>query len=155
VKGRTSILRGVTLGLALVHTFPARVHLAAFFETPSLADGWKGFGALVAIGLYLMPVRLQVRGLTALWRRQRVLRATAFFLAVVHLVPALDHLPKFLENCRWCDAWRGVGSGLAVAWFLAPAWVQGRIIAALARFARFRPCLAGLQSAGAPHQSAA
>ncbi len=48
---RPAILRVITLALAFVHTFPARRHLALFIEHPSLAEGWKGFGAALAIGL--------------------------------------------------------------------------------------------------------
>jgi hypothetical protein len=137
---RTAVLRLITLGLALVHTFPARKHLLAFFATPSLSEAWEGFGALLAIALYLLPVHVQARALTALWREHRgLLRACGVLLAVVHAVPAADHLPRFVESLSWADAWRGLGSTVAVAWFLAPLTQQRRVIAALARLARLHP----------------
>jgi hypothetical protein len=130
----------VTLGLAFVHTFPARKHLLAFFEKPSLTEAWEGFGALLAIALYLLPVRVQARALTTLWRHHRgVLRACGVLLAIVHAVPAVDHLPRFVESVDWGDAWRGLGSAVAVVWFLAPVTLQGRVLAALARLARLHP----------------
>jgi hypothetical protein len=137
---RTAILRLITLALAFVHTFPARKHLLALFEKPSLAEAWEGFGALFAIALYLLPVRVQARALTALWREHRgLLRIGGVLLAVAHAVPAVDHLPRFVESLTWADAWRGLGSTVAVAWFLAPLTQQRRVIAALARLARLHP----------------
>jgi hypothetical protein len=137
---RTAVLRLLTLTLAFVHTFPARKHLLAFFERPSLQEGWEGFGALVAIALYLLPVRVQARALTFLWREHRgLLRAGGVLLAVAHAVPAYDHLPRFAESLAWGDAWRGLGSALAVVWFLSPVTVQGRVLVALGRLARLRP----------------
>jgi hypothetical protein len=130
----------MTLALAFVHSFPARKHLLAFFEKPSLAEAWEGFGALLAIVLYLLPVGVLARALTTLWRRHRgVLRACGVLLAVVHAVPAVDHLPRLVESVNWGDAWRGLGSAVAVVWFLSPVTLQGRVVAALARLARLRP----------------
>jgi hypothetical protein len=127
------LLRIGTLLLAYVHTFPATKHLAAFAHSPSLSEAWKGFGALGAVCLYLLPLRSQVRLLRALWRRRRVLAALTWVLAATHAVPALDHLPRFLGAPSWGDGWRGIGSALAVAWFLAPVVTQGRVIAAVGR----------------------
>jgi hypothetical protein len=130
----------MTLALAFVHTFPARKHLLAFFERPSLEEAWEGFGALLAIALYLLPVRVQARALTSLWREHRgLLRAGGVLLAVVHAVPALDHLPRFAHSLTWADAWRGFGSAAAVAWFLAPLPLQRRVIVAFARLACLQP----------------
>ena len=134
---RATLLRATTMALAFLHTFPARKHLGLFVAAPSLSEGWKGFGALIAIGLYLLPVSVQARGLHALWRRWPiVLRGLGALLAVAHFVPALDHLPRLMASPSWGDAWRGVGSGMAVLWFATPLAAQGRLIAALARFAR-------------------
>jgi hypothetical protein len=131
---RTAVLRLLTLGLAFVHTFPARKHLTAFFEKPSLAEAWEGFGALIAIGIYLLPVRVQAKALSTLWREHRVvLRAAGVLLAAAHAVPAVDHLPRFMASITWADAWRGFGSAIAVAWFLAPVTLQRKVIASLAR----------------------
>jgi hypothetical protein len=137
---RTTYLRLTTWALALIHTFPARKHVAAFFAAPSLNEAWKGFGALIAIGLYLLPVDIQARGLTALWRKRgNVLRAGALLLVVVHAVPALDHLPPLVESASWGDAWRGLGASLAIAWFLTPLSMQARAIATLVRVGRAHP----------------
>jgi hypothetical protein len=134
---RTALLRLLAIALALVHTFPARKHLAAFFETPSLTEAWEGFGALLAIVLYLLPVRVQVRALATLWREHRVLlRSCGLVLAAAHAVPAFDHLPRFFDSFSWHDAWRGIGSALAVMWFLLPVRVQAGLIGALGRLAR-------------------
>jgi hypothetical protein len=125
----TGWVRAATFVLALVHTFPARKHLAAFVDRPSFTEGWEGFGALVAIALYLLPVRTQARALGALWRERRgVLRALTLLLAVVHAVPAADHLPRFVALFDWSDGWRGLGSAAAVLWFLAPAPWQARVL---------------------------
>jgi hypothetical protein len=130
----------MTLALAFVHTFPARKHLFAFFERPSLEEAWEGFGALLAIALYLLPVRTQARALTVLWREHRgVLRACGVLLALVHAVPAVDHVPRFIESLTWADGWRGLGSTVAVAWFLAPLTQQRRVIVALTRLVRLHP----------------
>jgi hypothetical protein len=130
-------LRIATWVLAIVHTFPARAHAAAFFEKPSLADAWKGFGGILAVGLYLLPIGVQARALTVLWRKHRsLLRAAALVLVLVHAVPAFDHLPRWLASGSWGDAWRGLGGSLAVAWFLAPLSMQARAVRALAHAAR-------------------
>ncbi len=134
---RPALLRAVTLALAFVHTFPAQKHLLAWIHDPSLSEGWKGFGALFAVGLYLLPLRLHVAGLRALWRERRgVLRVAGVVLAIVHAVPALDHLPRFVTLGHWADAWRGIGASLAVAWFVAPLRAQATVIAAIGRIAR-------------------
>jgi hypothetical protein len=134
---RNALVRILTLVLAFVHTFPARKHLGAFLQKPSFSDGWEGFGALAAIVLCLLPVGIQIRAIAVLWRKRRaVARAGGVLLAVAHAVPASDHLPRFLESGSWSDAWRGLGSGLAMVWFLAPLSLQARVIAALARVAR-------------------
>ena len=134
---RPALLRAVTLALACVHTFPARKHLLAFAHAPSLSEGWKGFGALIAIALYLLPPAAQARALVSLWRDHRVvLRIGTAILAAAHAVPAFDHLPRFFGNGGWADAWRGFGSAIAVAWFAAPVPVQATVVAALGRLLR-------------------
>jgi hypothetical protein len=134
---RSGIARVVTLGLAFVHTLPAQKHIAAFVANHSLADGCKGFGALVAVGLYLLPLDVQVRALAALWRRrQTALRVGGLALAAVHAIPAFDHFPRFLADGLWHDAWRGIGSALAMAWFAAPLRMQGRVLGAFGRLTR-------------------
>ena len=134
---RSALLRAVTFTLAYAHTFPARKHLAAFADTPSLSEAWKGFGALVAIGLYLLPPEVQAKVLVSSWRRHKnLLRVGTAALAVAHAVPALDHLPRFLDVGGWPDAWRGVGSATAVLWFLTPVQVQAAFVSALGRVLR-------------------
>jgi hypothetical protein len=137
---RSVLLRAVTLALAFVHTFPARKHLALFVAAPSWSEGWKGIGALAAIGLYLLPVSLQARGLALLWQRRAwLLRVAGVVLAVAHAVPASDHLPRFFATGGLGDAWRGIGAAFAVVWFLAPLRVQARLLAELARWLRPSP----------------
>jgi hypothetical protein len=134
---RQALLRALTLGLAFVHTFPARKHLVALVHEPSLSESWKGVGALFAVGFYLLPLRVHVWALRTLWHERRgLLRAGGIILAIVHAVPASDHVPRFVASGQWADAWRGFGSGLALVWFLTPLPVQARIIASLARAAR-------------------
>jgi phosphatidylglycerophosphate synthase len=151
---RSALVRALTFALAFVHTFPAKKHVLAFAAAPSWSEGWKVFGAIVAIGLYLLPVSVQSRGLTRLWQERRAwLRAAAITLAAAHLVPASDHLPRFWHEPSWADAWRGGGSALAVLWFLAPMRAQARVISLLGRLAQLAPAtFATLHHAGpAPH----
>jgi hypothetical protein len=137
---RKALVRCLTIAMAFVHTFPARRHLAAFVAAPSLTEGWKGFGALLAVVIYLLPVHVQARALFGAWRRRRgVLRLGGVVLAVAHAVPAWDHLPRFLQHPSWYDGWRGLLSATAVVWFLTPVPVQARALAALCRFARIVP----------------
>ena len=134
---RSALLRAVTLTLAYAHTFPARKHLAAFVDAPSLSEAWKGFGALVAIGLYLLPPEVQAKALMSLWRRHKtILRVGTTLLAVAHVVPALDHVPRFFEVGGWPDAWRGFGSVVAALWFVTPVQVQATFVSALGRVLR-------------------
>jgi hypothetical protein len=135
--GRFAIVRSITLALALVHTFPAGKHLVAFAAEPSWSEGWKGLGAAIAIVLYLLPVEAQMRGLAYLWRKWRsALRDAGVALAVVHLVPAIDHVPALVGAPNWADAWRGIGATLAVAWFLAPLRAQARLISFIGQLAQ-------------------
>jgi hypothetical protein len=129
---RSMLVRALALALAFVHTFPARGHIAAFLVRPTLADAGKGFGALAAVILYLLPASWQARGLGVLWRRRRWLRAVAWSLAVVHMVPLLDHLPRYLDSGDWADAWRGFGACIAVLWFVAPPSQQATVLSTAA-----------------------
>ncbi|HEX4448250.1 MAG TPA: hypothetical protein VH044_15990 [Polyangiaceae bacterium] len=134
---RPALLRAVTLTLAYAHTFPARKHLLAFVHAPSIAEGWRGFGALLAIGLYLLPPALQARALVSLWRNHgRLLRVATAALAAAHATAAFDHVPRFLAMGGWADGWRGLGSSLAVIWFAAPVPVQAALIATVGRLVR-------------------
>jgi hypothetical protein len=134
---RSALLRAVTLTLAYAHTFPARKHVAAFLDTPSLSEGWKGFGALIAIAIYLLPPEVQARALVSLWHRhKRLLRVATGLLAAAHAVPALDHLPRFFDQGGWPDTWRGVGSAAAVLWFVTPVQLQAAAVSALGRLLR-------------------
>ncbi len=145
---RSVLFRALTLALAFVHTFPAQKHLVALLHTPSFGEAWKGIGALCAVALYLLPLPVQVRGLRLLWQKRRgLLRAGGFVLAIAHAVPASDHIPRFIASGHWADAWRGVGSAIALAWFLAPLRTQAAVIGALGRLSRISP--AALVAAGA------
>ncbi len=137
---RSALLRALTLALAFVHTFPAQKHLVALVHDPSLGEAWKGLGALFAVGLYLLPLRVHVRALRMLWQgRQGLLRAAGFLLAVVHAVPASDHIPRFVASGHWGDAWRGFGAGIALAWFLTPLRTQAILVATLGRITHVVP----------------
>jgi hypothetical protein len=126
------LVRGATLGLAWLHAFPAKKHVLLFLDEPSFDEAWKGFGALAAIALYLLPTSTQARLLTLAWRRARwLLAAAGWTLAVVHFVPALDHVPRFFVVPSWADAWRGFGACIAAAWLVLPLEVQARAIASL------------------------
>jgi hypothetical protein len=134
---RAAVLRIITIGLAFLHSFPARKHLGLFVQEPSLREGWKGLGALVAIALYLLPPAVQARGLSRLWRERRgLLRVASAVLVVAHGVPALDHVPRFVGAPNFGDMWRGCGAVLAMAWFASPQSFQVRIMASLGRMLR-------------------
>ena len=87
------------------------------------SDAWKGIGATVAVALLLVPAGRQARVINVL-RQARLLSLCALLLVIVHLVPALDHVPKFLATPNFADGWRALGSCLAVLWFGAPRSVQ-------------------------------
>src|SRR5258708_18716401 len=92
-KTLITALRALGVGLAALHLLPAREHIGRFFAHPSVADAWKGFGAVIAIGILLLPLAWQLRALAALGRwKWRVLPLA--LLALAHAVPASDHLPK-------------------------------------------------------------
>ncbi|MGH7439931.1 MAG: hypothetical protein ACRENE_29940 [Polyangiaceae bacterium] len=148
--GPPSPLRIATLALAFAHTFPARKHLVAFALDPSVSEGWKAFGAAIAVGLYLLPVRLQARGLGALWRHRSLLKAMALGLVAVHAVPLSDHLPRFVASGAWADAWRGMGSALAIVWFVTPVSQQAAVLSALRRLFGRRAAVAIGQSKVSP-----
>jgi hypothetical protein len=127
---KSALVRGLTVAFAFLHAFPAKKHLALFVAHPSVEEAWKGFGAALAIALYLMPLRWQARALGTLWNRHRAaLLAAGAALAVVHCVPAADHLPKFFASPSWADAWRGFGALMAVVWFLMPLPMQAHALA--------------------------
>jgi hypothetical protein len=134
---RSALVRLLTLVMAVVHTFPARKHLAALVAAPSVTESWKGIGALAAIAFYLLPVRMQARIMASLWRDHRwSLRAAGLMLAAAHLVPAWDHLPRFVAAPSWYDGWRGLLTAAAVVWFVVPLPQQAVALAALARIGR-------------------
>jgi hypothetical protein len=120
------VLRFCMLALAWAHTFPATKHLSAFAESPSLEEAWKGFGSAAAVVIYLLPVAWIARALITTWRRHRAtLSVAGWVMAVAHLVPAADHLPRLLASPSWANAWRGLGSSISAAWFVLPVPTQG------------------------------
>lgn len=124
-----SVVRIAMWLLAVIHMFPATKHVAQFVHAPSLGEAWKGFGAAGACALYLLPPARAGAFLLSLWRSApRAIAALGWLLAFVHLVPAADHLPRFLAQPTWADGWRGIGSTLAAAWFVAPVDVQARVV---------------------------
>jgi hypothetical protein len=132
---RAALIRVLTLALAFLHTLPVRKHLVAFVAVPSWTEGWKGFGAALAVALYLLPPKVQARALQHLWKqRASALRAAGVVLAVAHTVPAADHLPRLIASANFGDAWRGVGAAVAVLWFATPLRAQARALATLTHF---------------------
>ena len=136
-------LRACMLVLAWAHTLPALKHLRAWAESPSLDEAWKGFGATAAVVLYLLPIARVARALGTAWRRHRIVLSLAgWLLALMHFVPASDHLPKLAAAPSWGDAWRGVGSAFAMVWFVMPLPYQAMAVRMLGarplRIARYR-----------------
>ena len=117
----------VCIGLALLHTLPARHHIEEMLASFDLGDAWKGIGAVIAVMLLVLPVRWQARAIGA-FRRARLLGLAAALLVVVHLVPALDHVPKVLASPSFSDGWRALGSCIAVLWFGAPRTLQLAVV---------------------------
>lgn len=117
----------VSLALALLHTLPARHHLADMLASFNASDAWKGIGATISVAFLLVPARKQARIIGSL-RHARLLALTAALLVVVHLVPALDHVPKLLASPNFADGWRAVGSCLAILWFGAPSTLQLAVV---------------------------
>ncbi len=133
---RDLLLRCAMIALACVHTFPCTKHLAAFVVAPSWGEAWKGLGAALAVTLYLLPPSLVARALVRAWHARRgALAVGGWVLAAVHVVPALDHVPRLIETGGWGDAWRGLGATLATIWFLLPVPTQARALGALRRVA--------------------
>jgi hypothetical protein len=112
-----------SIALALLHTLPARHHLQDMVTAFSASDAWKGIGATIAVFLLVIPVRQQAR-IMAVFRQAHLLALAALLLVVVHLVPAADHVPKFLAQPNFADAWRAIGSCIAIVWFAAPRQIQ-------------------------------
>jgi hypothetical protein len=146
------VIRAGTALLAFAHLFPMQKHLTLFAVTPSIAEAWKGFGAAAAIALYVLSPRTQATILSVAWRKARSgLVALGWLLAAAHLVPVLNHLPRFFCEPHWADAWRGFGACAAAAWFIMPleqqAWCIGHL-GALLDARRARPPVAPLTAAG-------
>jgi hypothetical protein len=139
-------LRAVMVLVGLAHSLPASKHLALFLGSPSLAEAWKGFGALAAMAIYLLASPSAVAAaLLAVHRRSpRALSVAGLLLAAAHAVPALDHVPAFLAHPSFADGWRGFGSLAAALWFIAPLPAQARALGAL------RATIARLEVRGAP-----
>jgi hypothetical protein len=116
-----------SVGLALLHTLPARHHLADMLAAFNASDAWKGIGATIAVVLMIVPVRRQARVIGIL-RHARLLSLAAALLVVVHLVPAIDHVPKFFASPTFGDGWRALGSCLAILWFMAPSTFQLAVV---------------------------
>jgi hypothetical protein len=130
---RSTPLRWLTLGLAAMHLLPATHHLGRFFAEPSVADAWKGFGAVGAVVFLALPTRVQARSLAALWSKRGLGAALALGLAFVHVVPATDHVPRFVHAASFGDAWRAVLTLTAIVWFAAPAALQRAVLRSLGR----------------------
>jgi len=117
------LVRFVTVALAALHVLPARHHLGDLASSFSMGDAWKGIGAAVAVVFLLLDGRTQARVVAALTRRDLLATAT-IALAIAHLVPAFDHVPKLFAAASFADGWRAIGSTIAVAWFASPRQLQ-------------------------------
>jgi hypothetical protein len=132
------VVRMLAWLLAWGHSFPAVKHLRALVAAPSLVESYKGLGAAAAVALYLAPTEWQARVLVGLWRQRRsFLTVASFALVITHAIPALDHVPKFLDDPTWADAWRGFGTAAAAVWFTLPTPIQARVLGLLARRNRY------------------
>ena len=114
---------------AFVHTFPATKHMTAFLTQPSWSEGWKAWGSVFAIVAYLQTPDRIARLVFRCWQHHRgVLVVAGWLLALVHSVPAADHLPRLLAAPNWGDAWRGSGALIATVWFVAPIGMQFSVV---------------------------
>ena len=122
-------IRPLLLGLALMHLLPATHHGRDLLAAPTVSDAWKAIGAVLAVGLLAMPAPWLVKlvGRTSRWHTVSIV---ATLLAIAHVVPAADHLPKLFASPTWPDAWRGLGAAIAVAWFASPRALQLRLVRA-------------------------
>ncbi len=145
------LLRVFMFVMAYAHTFPARKHALAFAAAPSLDEAWKAGGAIIAVALYLAPPQVHARALRALHRNVPVLlRIAGVLLAVAHLVPALDHVPRFVSAPSFADGWRGLGALAAAMWFVLPLQLQSwALCSAFAFGKRARSLTAGAERAKA------
>lgn len=110
---RPSLLGIVLVVLACAHAFPLTKHGT-------------------------MPVTWYARGLAWLAARRGLLLAASALLVAAHLVPAADHLPRFVLRPSWADGWRGIGATVAMAWFASPLSVQAAVIGRLRGSSRVR-----------------
>jgi hypothetical protein len=133
---RPTKLSWLALGLAAMHLLPARHHLGDFLVAPSVGDAWKGFGAALAVLVLMLPTGVQARLARMLWKHRVAGVVMSSALAVAHLVPATDHVPKLLVHITWGDGWRAVGSSVAVVWFVLPRGMQLEVVRVLARVAK-------------------
>jgi hypothetical protein len=134
VNARGEAIAVVGAVLAFAHTFPATRHIGLFLREPGLNEAWKGFGSAIAVLVFLASPRKLARIIGRLWtERQALAKVLAYALVVAHMVPALDHVPRFVAAPNWADAWRGFGAVLASAWWTLPVPAQGRVIARATR----------------------
>jgi hypothetical protein len=123
-------IRPLLLGLALMHLLPVTHHGRELLAAPSLGDAWKTVGASAAVLLLAMPTPWLMKLVGRTLNRGRTVSVLATLLAIAHVVPAADHLPKLLASPNWGDAWRGIGAALAVTWFASPRALQLRLVRA-------------------------
>ncbi len=119
-------VRPLLAGLALLHLLPATHHGRDFIAAANDSDAWKAIGSAAAVLLVAMPTPWLMK--LAARVRARYLGVVATLLAVAHVVPAADHLPKLLASPSWADAWRGVLAAVAVAWVASPRALQLRLV---------------------------
>ena len=133
-------IRPLLLGLAVMHVLPATHHGRDLLAAPNAGDAWKAIGASAAVLLLTMPTPWLMKLVRRTQSRWHTVSVAATLLAIAHVVPAADHLPKLLASPSWADAWRGVGATLAVAWFASPRALQLRLVRAWFRPLRATRC---------------
>lgn len=130
---RLTPFRTVTAGLAALHVLPLQHHLVDWVAHPNLSDAWKTVGAAIAVTVLALPFNVQARAAQLAWNRKGVLFTIVLALVAVHLVPAVDHVPKLIAHPNFGDAWRALGSCAAIAWFASPRSAQLAVVRVLNR----------------------
>ncbi len=120
--------RVIAVSLAALHVLPARHHLADMFARFNGADAWKGIGAAIAVAFLLLDCRVHSRVIATFKKNPPLLPLGAALLVIVHLVPAIDHVPKFFAHVNFADGWRALGASIAIMWFASPRAFQLAVV---------------------------
>jgi hypothetical protein len=97
---RHSVLTLASLVLVATHAVPALDHVPKFFDDPTWADAWRGFGAAFAVLWFTVPTPMQARAIGVLarsaqnWRFAR--RLVSDFASRV--VTRMSHVPSVRDR---------------------------------------------------------